>query len=783
MRKKKAIGLLLGFFILISPGFAQKYNLEGKVFDRKTGKALEGANILLKPGGMGTATDHNGYFHLKKVPAGSYTLTVSYLGYITKELKVQLNRPLNLPEIFLEPGPILMSPTEIQVSSSVPVTHGKITILQSQIEQEATRDIGDYLRAVPNVSGVRKGAVGIDPVVRGFKFSQLNVHMDGGVRIEGGCPNRMDPTSAHVEMEDIENIEIIKGPYVLRYGPTLGGVINLVTKKPVPGESSEFKIHLRALKGYESNWDGDKEHIQLYGGNNRLYFTVSGSQLRYGNYEDGNGNTIPSSFNKWNYSADLAFRPADNHEFIISMNDFHGRHVKFPALPMDERKDDTRVLSFNYSARALTKSISDLKFKIYRSEVYHEMDNKEKPFGDTVAAVSIIDPVNIGGRIETGIKAGENGQLFAGADYEHIYKDGSRTKNMYEMPPMMDKMPVKVEKLWSEATIQNLGVFVEYNGRSGVLDYIASIRFDHNQANAADMNVYKSVMGGKDTIQMPIDDASSSFNNLSASLGFNYSINENTKIGLGLGRGVRSPDMLERFIRLLPVGFDKYDYLGNPQLKPETNYQADIYLEWSDEKWGKLSLDGFYSLVQNYIGSKQLPASEILPNSAGVIGVKQFINLEKPVTFSGFEFTYGSAKQYDLQFQMNASYTLGTFKSIYYKLDVIEDDPVNEIPPFEANAMVRYIMFNRKFIPSLHFRYVASQNRVSQAFEEKATPSFALLHFYFSYQFNSSLKITGGVKNIFDKAYYEHLNRRVLGSGMDLYEPGRRFFVQFIFNL
>ncbi|MEZ5195165.1 MAG: hypothetical protein R2764_01805 [Bacteroidales bacterium] len=44
--------------------------------------------------------------------------------------------------------------------------------------------------------------MGIDPVVRGFKYSQLNVQVDNGLKIEGGCPNRMDPATAHVEIED-----------------------------------------------------------------------------------------------------------------------------------------------------------------------------------------------------------------------------------------------------------------------------------------------------------------------------------------------------------------------------------------------------------------------------------------------------------------------------------------------------------------------------------------------------------------------------------------------------
>jgi iron complex outermembrane recepter protein len=74
-------------------------------------------------------------------------------------------------------------------------------------EFEVVRDIGDFLRQEPNVSGIRKGGVGIDPVVRGFKYNQVTVILNRGVKIEGGCPNRMDPVAAHVESENIRKIE------------------------------------------------------------------------------------------------------------------------------------------------------------------------------------------------------------------------------------------------------------------------------------------------------------------------------------------------------------------------------------------------------------------------------------------------------------------------------------------------------------------------------------------------------------------------------------------------
>ena len=104
------------------------------------------------------------------------------------------------------------------------------------LNTEAIRDIGDLLRQQPNVSGIRKGGIAIDPVIRGFKYNQVTVLLNSGVKIEGGCPNRMDPVASHVESENISKIEIIKGPYVLKYGPVMGAMVNLITQLPHPNE-------------------------------------------------------------------------------------------------------------------------------------------------------------------------------------------------------------------------------------------------------------------------------------------------------------------------------------------------------------------------------------------------------------------------------------------------------------------------------------------------------------------------------------------------------------------
>ena len=776
--------ILFLFACFLSPefSFSQKNaNISGKVIDKETNEAVEGANIILNPTYYGDATNSKGEYLINNVSPGSYTLTVTFLGYrqVEKPVIIAAGKDVII-DFSLETGPIILSPTEIEVRGDASISHAKIKLSQTLIEEDATRDIGDYLRTVPNISGIRKGGSNIDPVVRGFKFDQLNIHMDGGIRIEGGCPNRMDPTSAHVEMEDIDNIEIIKGPYVLRYGPTFGGIVNLVTKKPVPSFSGDFEIHARAVKGFESNWRGDKEHLQLYGGSDKIYFTIAGAQLSYGNYSDGLGEVVSSAFNKWNFGGKLAVRPGKNHEIMFSYIESHGRDVKFAALPMDERIDNTQVMAFDYTAKHISKRIEDIKFKVYRSYVEHIMDNKEKPFGDTVAAISAIDPTNIGGRAEIGLNIG-TGHIYVGTDFETIDKFGTRTKNFYMMPPKPGgAYPVFIEPLWSNATLSNNGLFAEYSNKWGTMEFISALRFDYNQASSDSIKIYNP-MGSM--LKMEMGETESKFANISASLGINKYINEQLTVGLGIGRGVRSPNMLERFIILLPVGYDKYDYLGNPLLKPEANHQADLNVKYENDELGGFYLNGFYSYVLDYISAKQVPASEILPNTNGVKGVKEFFNVEDPVSFTGFEFSYATPSRFKLKAQLIAAYTQGTFGSNYLKLDKIVNDPVNEIPPFEMNLIIKYSTFHNKLIPRASLRIVSGQNRVSETFEEEVSPGFSLLDFGLVFKQSKFLTLTGGVNNILDIDYFEHLNRRVLGSPENLYEPGRVFFINMIMKL
>jgi len=82
--KKMVLKILVLFFVAFTS--AQNIDVSGNVKD-PTGLPIPGVNVIVKHTNIGTITDFDGNFSVTNVEIGS-TITVSYIGYITKEIVV-----------------------------------------------------------------------------------------------------------------------------------------------------------------------------------------------------------------------------------------------------------------------------------------------------------------------------------------------------------------------------------------------------------------------------------------------------------------------------------------------------------------------------------------------------------------------------------------------------------------------------------------------------------------------------------------------------------------------
>ena len=73
--------------------------------------------------------------------------------------------------------------------------------------------------------------------------------------------------------------------------------------------------------------------------------------------------------------------------------------------------------------------------------------------------------------------------------------------------------------------------------------------------------------------------------------------------------------------------------------------------------------------------------------------------------------------------------------------------------------------------------HVFRQERIAAAFGETETPGFAVTGLAAGAEVGEYVRLTGGIDNIFDKEYYEHLNRRHKIDRLSLNEVGRSFYL------
>lgn len=651
---------------------------------------------------------------------------------------------------------------EILVTAKADQNINKTNINGKVLEIENPHDGGAMFKNQVGFGVEKRGNYGMEPVLRGFKYSQLNVQIDGGVHSANACPNRMDPAISQISPEEIKKIEVIKGPYNVRFGSALGGVINIVSNRP-----SRIDNHLvsgSVNAGYQSNGGNfySNAFAQIVG--EKFDFSLNAGYKEYGNYKSGSGQEIASSFTRWGYTLKAGANIKENQRLQFTLRQSSARDVLYAGLPMDGDHDNSTIASLDYGVRNLSESIFMLKAKVYGSFVDHEMSNLSRPASRFTHAISPVQAQVYGGRTELGINMSSKDVVFVGVDYKHIAKQGHRDRTVYENPcnpGQIFPIPnVFQDKTWQDSKKNDLGVFFENKFEiTSSLEWMAALRLDIISFAINDpADDFKAQYNGEITPDTRIDPT------LTTSL--TWYLNKDINVQWAVARAMRSPDLSELFINHLSIGLDAYEYLGNPNLKSEVNYQSDIRIE---KNWKNVSVYGdvYYSLLQNYITAKlDTSIHKKYMACKPPAGTKVFQNIDKAF-MTGFE------AGVEVSFLKHFIYSLGA--AYTYAQNVSWDEPLSEIPPFAVNTNVAYK--TKKINANIHARIVSEQDRISTSFKESITPGFTVMDFYLTYSPWEFVDVNVSVTNMFDVNYVEHLSRpyKAMDTQSLYYEPGRSF--------
>ena len=150
------------------------------------------------------------------VPAGTRTIAAQALGYRTarQTVDVPLNGTVTL-NFTLETRPLDVA--GISVSVLRPDLTPAAQLEEREVREANPKDVGELLRAMEGVDAVRRGPLGLDPVVRGLRETEVGTYLDG-TRLEPAGPARMDSPLTHLDPSAVRSVEVVKGPYALTWG-------------------------------------------------------------------------------------------------------------------------------------------------------------------------------------------------------------------------------------------------------------------------------------------------------------------------------------------------------------------------------------------------------------------------------------------------------------------------------------------------------------------------------------------------------------------------------------
>ena len=228
------INLLPVYAIAQNTETLHKSSILGTVYTAGGAPAI-GANIVINELNRIARSDEEGHFAIRGIPAGTYSLVVSMVGYkqVVKTVTTKDGETENVT-VTMHINPTQLQPVMVtaekresnlqQVPSAISAISGR------QIEERKVQEVGDLVLAVPNLMAMNIGAPTLSTIsIRGIlTFSTdpaVGVYIDGVPMFDG--------YSSSIQFQNIERVEVLRGPQSTLYGRNaLGGIINIITRKP-----------------------------------------------------------------------------------------------------------------------------------------------------------------------------------------------------------------------------------------------------------------------------------------------------------------------------------------------------------------------------------------------------------------------------------------------------------------------------------------------------------------------------------------------------------------------
>ncbi len=525
-----------------------------------------------------------------------------------------------------------------------------------------------------------------------------------------------------IPMSAISKIEIVRGPMSSLYGSkALGGVVNIITKKPITELEGAFELKYSRTKDKEQ---GKSASLNIAGQLNdkfaiNAFIEKSNEDLVENKGLSNTNNPNESEFegkNITNFVLDTWYTIDDTQELSLSI--LKGREIRNANTLDGFTTLRTGVEAYNYFDELYTIDKEHyslgynkvLDFGVFNSKIYktsadvhtdsfkytHELD-------DTVVNAELI------------LDNFENNYIVIGADYRkesYQKKIDSNAKTFSPVP----------------------GITIARKDFSNSINY-KSLYFQDEISVSDD---FLLTLGGR------VDKHEMFSTKFSPKIYGVYKVSENQRLKLGYGRGFNAPSLKEMS--------DKYKtrqgvhaFIGNSKLKPEISDTYELGYEYSGEM-DVFKATAFYTEVKDLISAE--------PSNIPVPGLGTFYK-----KYSNIGET--ELKGLELEYLKEGIFDKLNFSTHYTYLDTKDNDKNRELnfrPKHKINTSLLYY-FDDTLYANLSLAYTGKQKNYD---DDKKTltkmDSYITSKFQISKDFTKNLNMRFGVDNLTDKKLHKDFN-------------------------
>lgn len=594
--------------------------------------------------------------------------------------------------------------------------------LETAMKMAVTVD--EFLASSDQISFIKRGAYAWEPLLNNMSTERSKITIDG-MHIFGACTDKMDPVTSYVESNNLATIDIKSGQEGGMHGATVAGSIDLKRKSTAFSEQRFWKGAYQT--GFELN---NKQFFNL--GNlsfSSKKFVADGSISfrKAGNYSDGSNEVVKhSQFNKFNTSLGLAYKTSSLSSVRVDAIFDKAKDVGFPALPMDLWLSRALITSASYKQMFEEGLLKVWDTKIYYNAVEHYMDDTKRPenlvhmdmpgWSTTYGLVSKLSARKEKYTSELQLNAYHNLSIAE----MRMYPQDRTNRTMFAYS-------------WPWVTTQYAGLSMNNSLELTQRSYInlgGSLGLNYNYSKYADFNwIFHPGAPQEKTRFLPSIHSSYNLDFKS----FNFSV--------GAGYGHRAPSVSEGYGYYIYNSFDRYDYIGNPNLKNEVSYEGNATFGFKNDRLS-IQTKANYFYIQNYIIGRILSMGS--PMNYQSVGVKGYTSLNYATLFN---------------FSMNASYTLT--HGLHWKGTLAYarglDNNGGNLPfirPLSYQTSLHYGYKNFGIQTSVNGDLI--QNRFSPEYGEDKTPSYTVLNVSADYSFyiwKLHAVFQAGAENLFNEYY------------------------------